>query len=218
MISLMQFYLIVLAAFFAVFFAWRFASQQAALPCPPWLAWLVELDNPLFVSNRASSVISGLDIKRGMYVLDAGCGPGRLTIPLALEVGSQGRVVAVDLQAEMLERARAKAERQRLKNVDFLEVQLGANELDISGFDRAVLVEVLGEIPNQEAALREVWRALKPGGVLGISEVIADPHFQSRKHVTELARSVGFRELFSFGGRLAYTLYLERPNGHEAEE
>jgi ubiquinone/menaquinone biosynthesis C-methylase UbiE len=126
-------------------------------------------------------------------------------------------VVAVDLQAEMLERAKAKAERQRLKNIEFLEVQLGANELEFGGFDRAVLVEVLGEIPNQEAALRELWHALKPGGVLGISEVIADPHFQSRKHVTELARSVGFRELFSFGGRLAYTLYLERPTGDEGK-
>jgi ubiquinone/menaquinone biosynthesis C-methylase UbiE len=210
MISLMQFYLIVLAAFFAVFFAWRFASQQAALPCPPWLAWLVELDNPFFVSNRASSVIAGLDVKPGMLVLDAGCGPGRLAIPLALSVGQRGRVVAVDLQAEMLERAKAKAERQRIKNIEFYEVQLGANELTFRGFDRAVMVEVLGEIPNQEAALRELWHALKPGGVLGISEVIADPHFQSRKHVTELTREVGFREIFRFGGRLAYTLYLER--------
>src|SRR5215831_18314294 len=197
MISLMRFYLFVLAAFLVVFTTWRFASKQASLPCPPWLAWLVELDNPVFLSNRALSIIAGLNVKRGMSVLDAGCGPGRLTIPLALEVGSQGRVVAIDLQPEMLERAKAKAERQRLKNIVFQEVQLGANELTLEGFDRAVMVTVLGEIPNQEAAMRELWHALRPGGVLGISEVIADPHFQSRKHVTELAREVGFREIFS---------------------
>lgn len=211
MISLMRFYLIVLAGFLAVFTAWRFASTQAALPCPPWLAWLVELDNPLFRTNRASAIIMGLDVRPGMRVLDAGCGPGRLTSPLALEVGSRGRVVAIDVQPEMLERARAKAERQRLKNIEFHEVELGANELTFDGFDRAVMVTVLGEIPNQEAALRELWHALKPGGVLCISEVIADPHFQSRKHVIELATQVGFREKSRVGGRLGYTLYLERP-------
>jgi hypothetical protein len=63
-----------------------------------------------------------------------------------------------------------------------------------------------------------MWHALKPGGVLGISEVIADPHFQSRKHVTELAREVGFREIASVGGRLAYTLYLERPADDKGKE
>lgn len=211
MISLMRFYLIVLAAFLAFSVAWRFASKQASLPCPPWLAWLVELDNPIFRTNRASAIIAGLDLKPGMRVLDAGCGPGRLTTALALEVGAKGRVVAADLQPEMLERARAKAERQRLKNIEFREVELGAHELEFDAFDRAVMVTVLGEIPNQEAALRDIWHALKPGGVLGIGEVIADPHFQSRNHVVELATRVGFRERSRVGGRLGYTIYLQRP-------
>lgn len=211
MISLMQFYLYALLSFLVVFIAWRFASTQASLPCPPWLAWLVELDNPLFRTNRASTIIGGLDIKAGMRVLDAGCGPGRLTIPLAMEVGAKGQVVAVDLQSGMLERAKAKAQRERFRNISFYEAELGAHELDFGSFDRAVMVTVLGEIPNQEAALRDVFGALRPGGVLAISEVIADPHFQSREHVLDIARRVGFRERSRVGGRFGYTLYLERP-------
>ena len=211
MISLMHFYLVVLLVFLAIFVGWRLASAQVSLPCPPWLAWLVELDNPLFRTNRASSIIAGLNIKPGMRVLDAGCGPGRLTTPLALEVGTKGEVVAIDLQVEMLERASAKAERERFKNITFYEAELGAHELNFGAFDRAVLVTVLGEIPNQEAALRDLFGALKPGGVLAISEVIADPHFQGREHVAQLARSIGFREKFRVGGRFGYTLYLERP-------
>lgn len=62
---------------------WRFSSQRYSLPCPVWLRWFVELDNPFTKTNRAAFIIDTLAIEPGMTVLDAGCGPGRLTIPLA---------------------------------------------------------------------------------------------------------------------------------------
>jgi len=79
---------------------------------------------------------------------------------------------------------------------------------DRNRFDRAVLVTVLGEIPDREAALREIFDALKPGGMLSVTEVIFDPHFQPRPTVARLARSVGFREQ---AYRVAFTLNLEKP-------
>jgi ubiquinone/menaquinone biosynthesis C-methylase UbiE len=206
-----QLALLGLAGLVVVIVGWRLASTRASLPCPSWLAFLVELDNPLFRNNRASAIIGGLGLAPGMRVLDAGCGPGRLAIPLAQTVGPPGRVIAVDLQPEMLSRAKGKAERQRLRNIEFHQAKIGAGELKFEPFDRAVMVTVLGEIPDQEAALRELLAVLKPRGVLAISEVIADPHFQSRKRVLALANKVGFREKGRRGGRLAYTLYLEKP-------
>ena len=70
---------------------------------------------------------------------------------------------------------------------------------------------MLGEIPDQNAALREVFDALKPGGVLSVTETIFDPHYQSRNVVEQLAGAVGFRKHQFFGNKLAFTLNLEKP-------
>jgi len=180
------------------------------IPCPSWLAALVEIDNPFFPSNSARAIIAGLEVARGMRVLDAGCGPGRLTIPLAQAVGQSGRVTAVDLQEGMLARVRARAEKAALTNIDFVSVRLGAGDLPEHAFDRAVMVAVLGEIPDQTAAMRELSRALQPSGILAISEWIADPHFQRQTRVLALARDAGLREKSRIGHPLGYTLYLQR--------
>jgi predicted methyltransferase len=73
-------------------------------------------------------------------------------------------------------------------------------------------VTVLGEIPDRAAALEEVYAALKPGGVLSVTEVIFDPHFQRRSGVTRFGTAAGFRERAVFGNRFAYTVHLEKPN------
>jgi predicted methyltransferase len=51
---------------------------------------------------------------------------------------------------------------------------------------------VLGEIPDREAALRQCYEALKPGGKLSITEIFPDPHFQSRATVKQLSEAAGF--------------------------
>lgn len=48
---------------------------------------LLNLDNPFTETNRAAFIINHLDIKTGIKIIDAGCGPGRLTIPAAKKVG-----------------------------------------------------------------------------------------------------------------------------------
>jgi hypothetical protein len=53
---------------------------------------------------------------------------------------------------------------------------------------------------------------LKPGGILSVTEIIFDPHFQSRPTVARLARSAGFREQAFHGNRVAFTLNLEKPH------
>lgn len=191
--------------------AWLFVSRRRSLPCPVWLGWLVELDNPFTKTNRAQVIVEHLRVAPGMYVLDIGCGPGRLTIPLAKAVGENGCVVAIDLQAGMLERAREKAEAAKLTNIRFVHAAISPGTLERDRADRAVLVTVLGEIPDREAALAEIFGALKPGGILSVTEVAFDVHFQRQATVQQLASGAGFRHKTLFGNRLAYTMHLEKP-------
>jgi ubiquinone/menaquinone biosynthesis C-methylase UbiE len=207
----LQILLAIICMAILVFVIWRYSSRRHSLPCPVWLRWFVELDNPFTKTNRAAMILQHLHLHQGMTVIDIGCGPGRVTVPLAKGVGQQGKVVAMDIQAGMLKRAREKAATANLHNIQFLHAGVGDGKMGSNIYDRAVLVTVLGEIPDRAAAMREIFQALKPGGLLSVTEIIFDPHFQPRCTLTRFASQAGFREREFYGNRLAYTLNLEKP-------
>lgn len=171
------------ATIVGIWFAARWFGRGK--PCPVLVAAL--FDNQ--IAERLSGtglLVERADVGEAMRVLDAGCGPGRVTIPLARRVGARGEVIALDLQQGMLDRVNANAARAGLSNVRPL---LGALESDArvlrdyeGAFDRILLVTVLGEIPDQIGALRSLHRALKAGGILSVTEMIIDPDFVSRRY------------------------------------
>lgn len=187
---------------------WRMASQYISIPCPAWLGWMVEQDNPFSKNNRAAAIIEHAGIKPGMNVADAGCGPGRVTIPLAKAVGPTGSVTALDIQEAMLLKVRAKATAANLTNIRYLNAGLGQGKLEPNSFDRIFLVTVIGEIPDHQAALQEIFNALKPGGILSVTEIILDPHYKRLSPMRELADSLGFRQHQLFEDWCSYTLNL----------
>ena len=100
--------LIVLALVVGIALVWRWASW----PCPAWLVPLLE--NPYV--EAVAGAKTGLEragISPGMRVLDAGCGPGRLTLPASIMVGPSGQVVAVDIQRRMLKHAQGSRRKKR---------------------------------------------------------------------------------------------------------
>lgn len=200
--------LIALALLVGIGLVWRWARW----PCPAWLVPLLE--NPYVEAVAgARTLLERAGLRPGMRVLDAGCGPGRLTVPAALRVGPSGRVAAVDIQQEMLDRLRERIHREGLENVELVRAGLGEGRLPAGEFDVALLVTVLGEIPDKAAALREIHRALRPGGVLSLTEVLPDPHYQRAPRVRALLAEAGFREVSFFPGRVSFTLNAERPGG-----
>ena len=84
---------------------------------PSWLAWMVEIENPFAIENRSEQIISHLAFKPNMIVADIGCGPGRVTLPLSDKL-TEGKVLAVDLEKDMLERVRKKIGSR--KNIELL--------------------------------------------------------------------------------------------------
>ena len=210
MISVLFILVILIAFVIIISLAWRIASRRYTLPCPVWMKWLLYPPSSGKVSARTQKTIGLLDARLGMSVLDAGCGPGRLTIPLAQRVGPEGEVTAMDLQEGMLREVQDRARHANLNNIRFLRAGIGKGTLERDRFDRAVLITVLGEIPDREAALREIFEALKPGGILLVEETIRDPYFQTRSTVTRLAGAAGFTEKEFSGNRFSYILTWEK--------
>ena len=204
-----KFLIIVIASISVISLWWRFAAIRRSLPCPAWLGWLLE--NPYMEAvASAATILDQLDLEAGMSVLDIGCGPGRLTIPAAKRVGSTGTVVALDIQPAMLQKLEQRLEEHQISNVQTILGGIGQNLLQKETFDRAILVTVLGEIPNQSPALQEIYDALKPNGLLSVTEVIPDPHYQTQKTVRRLAEGVGFRLTQTYGNALAFTMHFRK--------
>jgi ubiquinone/menaquinone biosynthesis C-methylase UbiE len=177
---------------------------------PPRLTFLFE--NPVvngFVGPER--LIERLDLTPGMRVLDAGCGPGRLTIPVARTVGPAGEVVALDGQREMLEKLEERLEAEGIQNVRPVRGVLGEGVFDEGGFDRILLAMVLGEVRDRAAAARELYAALAPGGVLSVTEIFGDPDHRRPGKVRREVEAAGFRLARRFGGFPAFTLNFQKP-------
>ena len=201
----------IFAALCCIWVVWKLVSRRKSLSCPSWLYRMVEMENPLAKNSQAKTILAGLGVAEGMTVLDAGCGPGRVTLPLGKEVGPSGKVIAVDLQQGMLDVVQRKAQQEGLAMIEFVQLPLGEGKLAAYQADRAVMAAVLGEITQQAAALQEIFAALKPRGILAIAETIFDPHYQRKAHVLDLAQAAGFAEVAFNGNCLAYTVYLQKP-------
>jgi ubiquinone/menaquinone biosynthesis C-methylase UbiE len=185
-------------------------QRRHPIPHPPPLTFLFE--NPLvgaFVGP--GRLVERLEVVPGMRALDAGCGPGRLTIPLARAVGPDGEVVALDGQREMLGMLKRRLETEGITNVRPLRAGLGEGTLREVGFDRAVLAMVLGEVRDRSSAVRELYAALRPGGLLSVTEIFGDPDYRRPATVRREVEGAGFRLVRRFGGFPAYTLNFEKP-------
>lgn len=183
----------------------RLLRRYRHFPAPAFTSAF--LNSPLRLVLQPPALIVGrLDIRPGMVVLEVGPGSGTFTVEASRRAAPGGRVIAVDIQPQMLARLRARLEEESIGNVTPRLADARYLPLDDSSVDRALMVTVLAEVPDPVRALTEIRRVLKPGGMLSVSEFVVDPDFRWRSTVTEWARRAGFRLVASYGSPLNYTL------------
>lgn len=204
--------LILLGLVAGIVFFWLFPLKVLArlahryghsVPCPWSLAWLV--NNP--VRRRyMRPVLDRVGIRPGERVLELGPGPGTFTLDAARRVGPAGRIIAVDIQPQMIAQVERRVREAGLTNVETHVASAYELPLEDASVDRAFLVTVLPEIPDQGRALAELHRVLKPGGVLSITEEFADPHYPFPSETIRRIEAAGFRLQQRFGNWWIYTL------------
>ncbi len=175
--------------------------------CPSWLGCF--LINPLrkFIENPDK--ILGPFVHEEMTVLEPGCGMGYFTLPLARMVGSNGRVVALDIQTKMLSALERRAGKAGL--LDKIELRLIESETlgieDLSEkVDFAAAIHVVHEVPDQSSFFTDVWKALKPGCKFLVIEPKGHVSNDQFKESVSVAEKVGFQKdplSIKISGRIA---------------
>ncbi len=204
------FFLLALLLATCAWVGWRLASHRAILPCPAEFRWLVEIENPLARATRSAAILARLNPRPGQTILDLGCGPGRVTLPLATALRPTGTVLAVDVQTAMLDHVQAKVAAHGLPNVRLLPLDPHTLQLDVAAVDAVVMVMMLGEVPDPHRLLTFVHDWLQPQGRLLIAESIFDPHYLRRTRLHTLTTAAGFTPLSLEGNVFGYNLLLQK--------
>ena len=176
--------LILAAAGLAAAAAWWRKHPSA---CPYNQRFWVQAPHPFITRAR---LFEALDPRPEETVLEVGPGTGYYTLDVARAVA---RLHIFDLQPEMLDHTLRRAGAAGIANVEPRQGDARSLPYADATFDAAYLVTVLGEIPDQEAALRELRRVLRPGGRLVVGELFGDPHMVTEGALRRHAAAAGLR-------------------------
>ncbi len=143
----------------------RIVAQPMGHQGAPWLI----RDNRDEEENASDSFVQ-LNLSEGMVVCDLGCGNGYWTLPMAKKVGERGRILAVDIQREMLQKLRVRSGKAKLRNIEPILGNVDNPNLPAAELDLILMVDVYHEFSHPESMLWHLHRALKPEGVIALLE------------------------------------------------
>ena len=171
-----------------------------------WLggAWL--LRNKREREESALRMRDELKLKPGMNVCDLGSGNGYHTLPMAKAVGPQGKAFAVDIQQEMLDMLKERADKEKLSNIELVLGTETDPKLPDTSCDLILLVDVYHEFSEPAAMLAAMKKSLKPGGQIVLVEFRAeDPnvpikpeHKMSKEQINKEMQANGWKLSRSF--------------------
>jgi ubiquinone/menaquinone biosynthesis C-methylase UbiE len=169
--------------------------------CPYSQRFWVEAPHPFITRARLRDILGPAP---GERLLEVGPGTGYYALPVAEWLRPDGTLEVLDIQQEMLDHTLARAGEQGIDNLVPTLADARQMPYDEGSFDGAYLVTVLGEIPDQHAALRELRRVLAPGARLVVGELFGDPHYVTFGKLRERAEATGFELERRVGGPLGY--------------
>jgi ubiquinone/menaquinone biosynthesis C-methylase UbiE len=179
--------------------------------CPWWLAYT--FDNPFRRLLHQPEQMFAKRLQAGMTAVDLGCGMGYFSIAMARMVGDSGRVMAVDIQPQMLKvlekRALQAGVRHRIQthcSTDGGGIGLGRHVADV-----ALAFWMVHEVLGKDAFVREIFDLLRPGGVFLVAEprIHVPPELFDR--ILALGQESGFQIMESPRITASYAAWLKKP-------
>lgn len=178
----------------------KYLGRRIALPMSyhgiPWLnrPERIQEENP-------EEMLEQLKVQPGMTVCDMGCGDGYYTIELARRVGPTGKVIAVDIQPEMLQELSRRCEQNNLKNVDMILGLPHDPKLPEGKLDLILMVDVYHEFSNPIEMLESMRISLKKDGRIALVEFrgedpqvpIKPEHKMTKKQILKEYEANAFR-------------------------
>ena len=168
--------------------------------CPYNQRFWVEAPHPLITRPRLREVLAPAP---GQRILEVGPGTGYYALEVAGWI-APGHLDVFDLQQEMLDHTLLRGEQRDIRNIYAMQGDARSLPYEDDTFDAAYLVTVLGEIPDQGAALRELARVVRAGGRVVGGELFGDPHWVSPAKLRERAERAGLRFEHRLGSPLGY--------------
>ncbi len=152
--------------------------------------------------ENTERLLEALEIRTGQTVCDLGAGNGYHTLPIAGLVGPEGRVLAVDIQPQMLKLLKRRAKDAGVSNIECIESSIVDPKLAAGSCDLILLVDVYHELSHPELILDAMRRALKPGGRIAIVEFRGEDPKVPIKKLHKMTKAQVRREVEPHGFRL----------------
>ena len=141
---------------------WYMGREIAHFMGPGGIPWL---DRPEREDEEhPTKVVDALELKGGEVVADLGAGSGYFTFKLSPKVGEKGKVLAVDIQDEMIAELKKRIEKNKVTNVETVQCTESDPKLPEAGVDIVLMVDVYHEIAFPYEVMSAIRKALKPGG------------------------------------------------------